>query len=51
MGEVNNLESFHAIAHKGTLIISDQNGMHRGIPQEKGHERMLLSISYLVPII
>jgi len=33
-------------APKGTLIISDQSGYHRGIPQEEGHERMLVSNSH-----
>jgi hypothetical protein len=33
-------------APKGTLIISDQSGYHRGIPQEEGKERMLISNSY-----
>jgi hypothetical protein len=33
-------------APKGTLIISDQTGYHRGMPQEGGRERMLVSNSY-----
>lgn len=33
-------------APKGTLIISDQTGYHRGIPQAEGRERMLVSNSY-----
>jgi hypothetical protein len=33
-------------APKGTLIISDQTGYHRGIPQEEGKERMLISNSH-----
>lgn len=33
-------------APKGTLIISDQTGYHRGIPQEAGRERMLISNSH-----
>lgn len=32
-------------APKGTLIISDQTGYHRGIPQQEGKERMLISSS------
>ena len=36
-------------AHKGTLIISDQTGYHRGIPQERGKERMLISNSHTPP--
>lgn len=33
-------------APKGTLIISDQTGYHRGIPQEAGRTRMLISNSF-----
>lgn len=33
-------------APKGTLIIGNQAGLHRGIPQEKSKERILVSISY-----
>jgi len=33
-------------APKGTLIIANQAGLHRGMPQEKGKERMLVSISF-----
>jgi len=33
-------------AQKGTLIISDQTGYHRGIPQADGRERMLISNSH-----
>jgi hypothetical protein len=33
-------------APKGTLIISDQSGYHRGMPQKEGKERMLISNSY-----
>jgi hypothetical protein len=29
-------------AKKGTLLITDQRGFHRGIPQQPGHERMVL---------
>jgi len=36
-------------APKGTLIISDQTGYHRGIPQEEGKERMLISNSHTAP--
>lgn len=34
------------LGDKGTLIISDQTGVHRGTPQEQGRERMLLTIRY-----
>jgi len=33
-------------APKGTLIVADQTGYHRGIPQEEGKERMLTMTSY-----
>jgi len=33
-------------APKGTLIISNQAGLHSGIPQEKNRERMLITTSY-----
>jgi hypothetical protein len=33
-------------APKGTLIIADQAGFHRGIPQEEGKHRMLATTSY-----
>jgi hypothetical protein len=31
---------------KGTLIISDQTGFHRGIPQKKGRKRMMISNAF-----
>lgn len=40
----NDIKTF--TAPKGTLIISDQTGYHRGMPQEKGKERMLISNSH-----
>jgi hypothetical protein len=33
-------------APKGTLIIANQAGYHRGMPQEQGYERMLATTSY-----
>ncbi|SEV91720.1 phytanoyl-CoA dioxygenase family protein [Halobacterium jilantaiense] len=33
-------------AEKGTLIIGNQAGYHRGWPQEEGYERMLITNSY-----
>jgi len=33
-------------APKGTLIITNQAGMHHGFPQEKDKERMLITTSY-----
>jgi hypothetical protein len=34
------------LAKKGTLIISDQNGVHGAFPQEKGRERMLIMLNF-----
>jgi hypothetical protein len=36
----------YCTAPKGTLIIADQTGYHRGHPQEEGRERMLMTTSY-----
>lgn len=36
----------YCTAPKGTLIIADQTGYHRGYPQEPGRERMLMTTSY-----
>jgi len=36
----------YGTAPKGTLIIADQSGYHRGHPQEEGRERMLMTTSY-----
>jgi hypothetical protein len=33
-------------APKGTLIVADQSGLHRGTPQEPGFERLLATTSY-----
>lgn len=33
-------------APKGTLIVANQAGYHRGIPQEEGYERMLATTTY-----
>jgi len=38
-------ETIHCIANKGSLIISNQSGIHRGIPQAEGRSRRLLSIN------
>ena len=35
-----------AIARKGTLVISDQGGSHRGFPQTEGHTRMVSVMNY-----
>lgn len=35
------------IAPKGTLIIANQAGLHRGIPQDDGKERMIISTHYV----
>lgn len=36
----------YCTAPKGTLIIADQTGYHRGHPQEEDRERMLMTTSY-----
>ena len=36
------------LGKKGTLIVSNQNGIHRGYPQKKGKERVALVINYMV---
>jgi hypothetical protein len=33
-------------APRGTLVVANQAGYHRGIPQEPGHERLLVTTSY-----
>jgi len=33
-------------APKGTLVIANQAGLHRGMPQEPGRERVLVTTSY-----
>ena len=35
-----------ALARKGTLVISDQGGSHRGFPQKQGHTRMVSVMNY-----
>jgi hypothetical protein len=39
-------EALVCTAPKGTLIVANQAGYHRGIPQEEGRERMLATTSY-----
>lgn len=39
-------DEVHVLGTRGTVVVSDQNGFHRGIPQEEGHERMLLATHY-----
>lgn len=34
------------LGKKGTLVLSDQSGIHRGIPQEEGYIRKLLVMRY-----
>ena len=38
----------HCTGKKGTLIMSHQNAIHRGMPQEVGKKRMALVFSYFV---
>jgi len=39
-------DAFPFLAKKGTLIITNQRGYHRGHPQKDSHERMLLTNAY-----
>lgn len=39
-------EAIHCTAPKGTLIVANQAGYHRGTPQEKGQTRVLVNTSY-----
>jgi hypothetical protein len=34
------------VAPRGTLVLSDQSGVHRGLPQEPGRERQVLVMRY-----
>ena len=38
----------HCIGNKGDLILSSQNGIHRGLPQEDGKKRVALILSFMV---
>ncbi|MEM1319496.1 MAG: hypothetical protein AAGG75_04525 [Bacteroidota bacterium] len=39
---------YSAIGKKGSLIISNQNAIHRGMPQEEGKTRIVLILNYMV---
>lgn len=43
---INESEITKFTANKGTLIIANQAGYHRGWPQDEGYERMLLTNSF-----
>ena len=43
---VDQLNIVPVLGKKGTLILSDQSGIHRGIPQKKGSTRELLVMRY-----
>ncbi len=38
----------HAIGKKGDLFMSNQNGIHRGLPQKEGRKRIVLVFSFMV---
>ena len=38
----------NAIGNKGTLILSNQNAIHRGLPQQKNRKRIALVLHYMV---
>ncbi len=44
----NKRQVMHAIGKKGDLIISNQNGIHRGLPQKDGKKRVVLILSFMV---
>ncbi len=44
----NQSKAYHAIGKKGTLILSNQNAIHRGLPQAPGKTRMALVFNYMV---
>lgn len=44
----NKNEEIIGLGKKGTLIISNQNGIHRGYPQKKGKERVALVLTYMI---
>ena len=44
----NKQEVVNAIGKKGTLILSNQNAIHRGLPQEEGKTRIVLILNYMV---
>lgn len=39
-------DAIYCTAPKGTLIVANQAGYHRGTPQKKGHTRVLLNTQY-----
>lgn len=42
----NKNQVYHAIGKKGTLVISDQAGLHRGLPQEPNKKRVALIFNF-----
>lgn len=46
MGAIHGHSELTALGGKGTLIISNQNGFHRGLPQAPGRVRVLLSVDF-----
>src|ERR1700756_1878046 len=48
MPKYNKRNEIIALGKKGSLIISNQNGIHRGYPQQKGKERVALVLNYMV---
>lgn len=48
MPRYNKGQVMHAIGKKGDLIMSNQNGIHRGIPQKEGNKRVVLVLSFMV---
>lgn len=44
----NSKKAYHAVGKKGTLILSNQNAIHRGLPQHPGKTRMALVFNFMV---
>ena len=40
--------AFPILGKRGTLVISDQGGIHRGHPQEEGKQRMVAVLNYII---
>ncbi len=48
MGSYPQQNVIHGIGAKGDLILSSQNGIHRGLPQAEGKKRVVLIFNYMV---
>ncbi len=48
MPHYNSKNIVNAIGNKGDLILSNQNGIHRGLPQQDGKKRIALILSFMI---